>query len=85
MRYSAQQIENAVIGAVDEVIGQAIDQNDFQKDLIEDLGMDSLDVVDFIIKLEKSFDPMIDIPDEDAERFKRPADAVSYLKNRFGV
>ena len=46
---------------------------------IEDLGADSLDVVELVMALEEKFD--IEIPDEDAEKIKTVADAIKYIEN----
>ncbi len=45
---------------------------------IEDLGADSLDIVELVMALEEEFN--IDIPDEDAEKLKTVGDAMEYLK-----
>ena len=42
---------------------------------IEDLGADSLDVVELVMALEEKFD--IEIPDEDAEKILTVADAIN--------
>ena len=47
---------------------------------IDDLGADSLDIVELVMSLEEEFD--IEIPDEDAEKIQTIDDAVSYLKER---
>ncbi len=47
---------------------------------VDDLGADSLDVVDLIMGLEQEFD--IEIPDEDAEQISTVGDAVNYIKER---
>jgi len=44
---------------------------------IDDLGADSLDIVELIMAFEEEFD--IEIPDEDAEKMKTIGDAVKYL------
>ena len=44
---------------------------------VDDLGADSLDIVELIMAFEEEFD--IEIPDEDAERMKTIGDAVKYL------
>ena len=44
---------------------------------IDDLGADSLDIVELIMAFEEEFD--IEIPDEDAEKMKTIEDAVKYL------
>ncbi len=46
---------------------------------VDDLGADSLDVVELIMGLETEFD--IEIPDEDAEKIATVGDAVEYIKN----
>ncbi len=44
---------------------------------VEDLGADSLDIVDFVMALEEEFG--IDIPDEEAQKIKTVKDAVDYI------
>ena len=48
-------------------------------DLQEDLGADSLDVVDLVMSIEESFD--IEIPDEEVENIKTVGDIVKYIEN----
>jgi acyl carrier protein len=45
---------------------------------IEDLGADSLDIVELVMALEEEFG--MDIPDEDADKLKTVGDAMEYLK-----
>ncbi len=47
---------------------------------IDDLGADSLDIVELIMAMEEEFD--IEIPDEDAERLKTVNDVVKYLEGK---
>jgi acyl carrier protein len=49
---------------------------------IEDLGADSLDIVELVMEFEKEFS--IDIPDEDAEKLRTVGDAVGYLNSKLG-
>ncbi|MGL4561650.1 MAG: acyl carrier protein [Brevinema sp.] len=44
---------------------------------VEDLGADSLDIVDFVMALEDEFG--IDISDEDAQKIKTVKDAVDFI------
>ena len=44
---------------------------------VDDLGADSLDIVELIMAFEEEFD--IEIPDKDAEKMKTIGDAVKYL------
>jgi len=49
-----------------------------QASFVDDLGADSLDIVELIMALEEEFD--LEIPDEDAEKIVTVADAVNYIK-----
>jgi acyl carrier protein len=44
----------------------------------EDLGADSLDVVELVMQFEEAFD--LEIPDEDAEKIKTVKDAIDYIE-----
>ena len=46
---------------------------------IEDLGADSLDIVELIMTMEDNFG--IDIPDDDAEKLRSVQDAINYIEN----
>ena len=45
---------------------------------VDDLGADSLDIVELVMAFEEAFD--LDIPDEDAEKIKTVKDAVDYIE-----
>jgi len=47
---------------------------------IEDLGADSLDIVELVMALEEEFE--IEIPDEDQEKIRTVNDAVSYVEGK---
>ncbi|HDN58982.1 MAG: acyl carrier protein [Candidatus Neomarinimicrobiota bacterium] len=49
---------------------------------IDDLGADSLDTVELIMKMEEEFG--IEIPDEEAEKLRTVGDVVNYLKEKVG-
>ena len=49
-----------------------------QASFVDDLGADSLDIVELVMALEEEFD--MEIPDEDAEKIKTVGDAVNYIK-----
>ncbi|PUU94546.1 MAG: acyl carrier protein, partial [Halanaerobium sp.] len=59
----------------------AVDRDEVTEDssFIEDLGADSLDVVELVMAFEEEFD--VEIPDEDAEDIRTVEDAVSYLED----
>jgi len=69
----------------EKVKGVIVDQLNVEEDdvnedatFIDDLGADSLDIVELVMALEESFG--ISIPDEDAEGIKTVGDAVSYIE-----
>ncbi|MBP7225595.1 MULTISPECIES: acyl carrier protein [Arcobacter] len=73
----------ALLDDVKEVVIEQLDCDpaEVKEDskFIEDLGADSLDVVELVMALEEKFD--IEIPDEDAEKILTVADAIKYIEN----
>ena len=51
-----------------------------QARFVEDLGADSLDVVELVMRFEEEFE--IEIPDEDAEKIATVGDAVDYIEKK---
>lgn len=49
---------------------------------VEDLGADSLDLVELVMEFESAFG--IQIPDEDTEKIRRVQDAIDYIKAKAG-
>ncbi len=49
---------------------------------INDLGADSLDIVELVMELEEEFD--MSIPDEDAEKIRTVGDAINYIQGHKG-
>ena len=70
-----ERVKNAI---VDELSVDA-DEVTLEASFVDDLGADSLDVVELIMGLETEFD--IEIPDEDAEKISTVGDAVEYIKS----
>lgn len=54
-----------------------------QASFVEDLGADSLDVVELIMALEEEFN--IEIPDDDAEGIRTVQDAVDYIDQKLAA
>ena len=52
------------------------------KSFTDDLGADSLAIVELVLALEENFD--IKIPDDEVDRIKTVGDAVSYIQNARG-
>jgi acyl carrier protein len=49
----------------------------------DDLGADSLDIVELVMAMEETFD--IEIPDDDAEKIQTIGDVFAYVKKRVGA
>lgn len=73
-----------VIAKVKEIIVEelGVDEGEvtMEANFIEDLGADSLDTVELIMKFEEEFD--IDIADEEAEKLTTVGKAIEYLKTK---
>ncbi len=71
-----------VFAKVSDIIAEelAIDESEISPEasFIDDLGADSLDVVELIMAFEEEFD--IEIPDEDAEAIATVKNAVDYIE-----
>ncbi len=72
----AQQVKDIVSKQLDVSADKVVDAAAF----IDDLGADSLAIVELVLKFEDSFD--IEIPDEDTEKIRTVGDAVSYIEGR---
>ena len=57
-----------------------IEDVSFEASLVDDLGADSLALVELVMSMEEAFD--IDIDDEDAEKLVTVQDAVDYIKSK---
>ena len=71
----------------DKIKDIIVEQLDVEEDAVtmeasitDDLGADSLDVVDLVMSLEESFD--VEIPDEEVENIKTVGDIVKYIENK---
>jgi acyl carrier protein len=60
-----------------EQLGVEADEVTDEASFTDDLGADSLDIVELVMAFEEEFD--IEIPDEDAEKIVRVKDAVGYI------
>ncbi|CAN5868786.1 acyl carrier protein [soil metagenome] len=67
---------------IEKELGVERDKMTDEASFIEDLGADSLDIVELVMEFEKEFN--IDIPDEDAEKLRTVGDAVAYLNDKVG-
>jgi acyl carrier protein len=71
-----------IFGKVKDIVVEqlGVDEEEVseQASFVDDLGADSLDIVELVMALEEEFD--LEIPDEDAEKIVTVGDAVNYIK-----
>jgi acyl carrier protein len=70
-------VEAKVKQIIVEQLGVDEAQVESTASFVDDLGADSLDIVELVMAFEEAFD--LDIPDEDAEKIKTVKDAVEYI------
>ena len=75
---SSEEVFEKVNGIIVEQLGVADTSVTMEASFIDDLGADSLDIVELIMALEEEFD--IEIPDADAEKVVTVGDVVDYIK-----
>jgi acyl carrier protein len=72
-----------VLNKIKQIVADqlGIDEDDVvpEASFIDDLGADSLDIVELIMAFEEEFD--LEIPDEDAEKIATVKNAIDYIKN----
>ncbi len=74
MTDAAAQVKQLVVEHLGVDEGKVTDQAKF----VDDLGADSLDIVEFVMALEEAFG--IEISDEDAEKIQTVGDAIAYVE-----
>ena len=70
-------VEAKVKSIIAEQLGVGEDEIKFESAFIEDLGADSLDIVELVMAMEEEFE--VEIPDEEAENIKTVGDAINYI------
>ena len=73
-------MQEKVISLVSEATKQEAAKISLETNFIDDLNLDSLDIVELMMKMEDEFG--IEIPEEDAEGLKTVKDVVSYLETK---
>ncbi|MFZ8801457.1 MAG: acyl carrier protein [Candidatus Calescibacterium sp.] len=74
------ELEMKIKSVIAEKAGKSISDIRDDASFIEDLGLDSLDLVDMIMKLEEEFG--ISIPDEDLDKIRTVKDAINYIREK---
>jgi acyl carrier protein len=75
-------VEERVKSIIVEQLGVDEEEVTLEASFTEDLGADSLDIVELVMAFEEEFG--IEIPDEEAEKIGNVRDAVVYIQNNAG-
>ena len=75
---SSEEVFEKVKAIIVEQLGVQESAVTMEASFIDDLGADSLDIVELVMALEEEFD--IEIPDTDAEKVVAVSDVVEYIK-----
>ena len=73
-------LEQRISEMIIEQLGATEEEIVPEASFIDDLGADSLDIVELVMAMEETFD--IEITDDDAEKIQTIGDAIAYLRDR---
>jgi len=77
-----EEIKIKVQGIIVKQLGVKDDDVKLEKSFVDDLGADSLDIVELVMAMEDEFG--FEIPDEEAENIRTVGDAVKYIQANQG-
>lgn len=77
---STDEISSRIKSIISEQLGVPLEDITEAAHFINDLGADSLDIVELIMALEEEWD--IEIPDDDAEKMQTVKDVINYVTSR---
>ena len=72
-------MEQKIVALIAEKLNKKVEDIKMESRLVEDLGADSLDVVELVMAFEDEFG--ISLPDEDVAKLKTIGDIVTYISN----
>ncbi len=80
MKKSSNSVETKIREIIAEQLGLREEEFKNEANFLEDLGADSLDIVELIMAMEEEFE--LEIPDEDAEKILTVQDAIDYVADK---
>lgn len=72
--------EDRVRAIIADQLGLREEEVKDEASFVDDLGADSLDIVELIMTMEEEFE--LEIPDEEAEKILKVQDAINYVRSR---
>jgi acyl carrier protein len=75
-------IEERIIEIISQKLNLSKDQVKPEASFVDDLGADSLDLVELVMAMEEAFG--MEVPDEDAEKLRTVKDVIEYVKAKVG-
>ncbi len=76
-------VEERVRSTIVDQLGVEAGKVKLNSSLVDDLGADSLDIVELVMAMEEEFD--LEIPDEEAEKIKSVGDVIQFIKSKTGL
>ena len=73
-------VEERIREIIVEQLGVSADEAVNEASFVDDLGADSLDIVELVMAIEEEFG--IEVPDEDAERMQNIGDVITYVQEK---
>ena len=73
-------VEERIREIIVEQLGVSADEAVNEASFTDDLGADSLDIVELVMAIEEEFG--IEVPDEDAERMQNIGDVINYVQEK---
>ena len=75
---SLENVEARVKGIIADQLGVGTEELSSHKSFVDDLGADSLDLVELMMAIEEAFE--LEIPEEESESIRTVKDAVEYVQ-----
>ncbi|AEH22133.1 Acyl carrier protein [Thermodesulfobacterium geofontis OPF15] len=75
-------VEEKVIEIISQKLNLSKDQIKPEASFVDDLGADSLDLVELVMAMEEAFG--MEVPDEEAEKLRTVKDVIEYIKAKTG-
>jgi acyl carrier protein len=73
-------VEERISQLIVDQLGVSMEEIRPEVSFLDDLGADSLDIVELVMAMEEEFD--VEIPDDDAEKIQTIGDAFAYIKEK---